>query len=82
MSQLRVEQEFFQIKKNRRDKEKELMHSYDMDVYFPALRALRDRCVTEHGDHHYSHVAYNGWGGEFHTCGRCGYTLAKSDMVM
>lgn len=65
------------IEKARRDRMSELMREYDLNVYNPAIKAVQERCIAEHGGHIKTKWHDNGLGWYWWYCGRCGATHNK-----
>lgn len=70
---LEIWQESHRIYKERREKMQELMSEYDQTVFYPAKKALRERCEKETG-HNMQFVDTNPVGYPVFTCSTCGYT--------
>ncbi len=60
------------IEKARRNKMQELMSEYDKNVYYPAKKALRERCDKVGHRWHFSDV--NPVGYPIFVCNQCGTT--------
>jgi hypothetical protein len=66
-----------QIERARRDKMVELMDEYDKTVYYPAKKALRERC--EKVGHHWHFIDVNPVGYPIFSCNQCGATEIRKD---
>ena len=65
------------IEKARRQKMSELMDEYDKTVYYPAKKALHERC--EKVGHHWNFSDLNPVGYPIFVCSICGATEIRSD---
>ena len=74
---LSVSDEYHKIKEDRYQKQQELMGQYDQEVYWPALKALYQRCVDEYGEHSKGRWYENGLGWGWYYCDRCGVSHSK-----
>ncbi len=59
-----------EIERARRDKQHELMEVYDRDVYYPAMKQLREECSKL--GHSGGKFHNNGFGWTWFYCGSCG----------
>jgi len=66
------------IEKARRDKMRELMGEYDKTVYYPAMKALRERC--EKVGHRWQFIDVNPVGYPIFVCNQCGSTEIRKDV--
>ncbi len=71
-------EEKLRIDKARRDKMQELMSDYDVNVYWPARKALVERCKAETG-HHWRFRDTNPVGYPIFDCTHCGTTEIRTD---
>jgi len=70
--------EYLALQKARREKERVVMADYDRDVHYPALKALRERCVAE-GGHHWQWTHVGPSGDPWYSCRSCGKTECRHD---
>lgn len=59
------------LEKERRDKQRDLMKEYDREVYYPSMKALRERCSII-GHRPQAEWHYNGLGWMRKYCNQCG----------
>lgn len=60
-----------EIDRLRREKNREVMEAYDRDVYYPALKKIREECAAT-GGHSGGKFHDNGFGWSWFYCGVCG----------
>jgi hypothetical protein len=65
------------IEKARRDKMKEVMEEYDKTVYYPARKALTERCSKIGHSWHFHDI--NPVGYPIFFCNQCGSTEIRKD---
>ena len=73
----KIWKEKHQIEKARRDKMQELMGEYDKNVYYPARKALRERC--ESIGHRWNFSDVNPVGYPIFVCNQCGATDIRKE---
>jgi hypothetical protein len=73
----KIWEEKFLIEKARRDKLQELMGEYDKTVYYPARKALRERC--EAVGHHWHFHDVNPVGYPIFVCNQCSTTEIRKE---
>lgn len=78
MSNTDISLERMHIDKARRNKMQELMEDYDVNVYWPARKALVERCKNETG-HHWQFRDINPVGYPIFDCTICGTVDIRSD---
>lgn len=66
------------IRRARIDKQQELMWAYDKEVYYPALKALRDECGVSKAGHDRRDYSTNGFGWETWRCSKCGAIVEQN----
>ena len=66
------------IERDRRNKMMEAMEAYDKNVYWPARKALRERCEKVGHRWHFSDV--NPVGYPIFVCNQCGATDIRKDV--
>lgn len=71
--------EYRLIEKERRDKMRELMEEYDKTVYYPACKAIREKCATVDGGHNFRFIDLNPLGYPIFTCSKCGKTEIRQE---
>ena len=75
-----VSDERWQIEKDRMKKQQELLLQYDQEVYYPAKKALYERCLKENGSHSQGTWHENGLGWGWWYCSRCGVSHSKEKL--
>ena len=60
------------IRQARIDKMREAMKEYDKEIYYPALKALREGCGASEKGHDKNVYNDNGIGYETWSCSKCG----------
>ena len=73
----KIWEEKYQIEKARRDKLQEMMGEYDKTVYYPARKALRERC--EAVGHRWNFSDVNPVGYPIFVCNQCGATDIRKE---
>jgi hypothetical protein len=75
---LKISQQALRLEKARRDKVQELMSDYDVNVHWPARKALVERCKAETG-HNWRFRDLNPLGYPIFDCTFCRTTEIRPD---
>jgi hypothetical protein len=77
MAEHDIWKEFWEIQKARQQKLDAAMGEYDREVHYPAIKALQERCLEQHGQHARGKLHSNGLGWTWWYCSRCGASFDK-----